>query len=84
MASAALGWLPYAARGRARRHSPGRRAWSPRGRATLDINVLMVVAVAGAMALGEWAEAATVVFLFALAQWLEARAMDARAARSAR
>ena len=42
----------------------------------LDINVLMVIAVAGAMALREWTEAASVVFLFALAQLLEARAMD--------
>jgi Cd2+/Zn2+-exporting ATPase len=54
----------------------GRRALNAlRGR-TLDINVLMLVAVAGAMTLGEWAEAATVVFLFAIAQWLEARSMD--------
>ncbi len=42
----------------------------------LDINVLMLIAVAGAIALGEWAEAASVVFLFGLAQLLEARAMD--------
>ena len=54
----------------------GRRALqSLRGR-TLDINVLMLVAVAGAMLLGEWAEGATVVFLFAIAQWLEARSLD--------
>lgn len=42
----------------------------------LDINVLMVVAVLGAMAISQWSEAASVVFLFALAQLLEARAMD--------
>ena len=42
----------------------------------LDINVLMLVAVTGAAILGEWGEAASVVFLFALAQLLEARAMD--------
>ena len=42
----------------------------------LDINVLMVCAVIGAMFLGEWAEAGTVIVLFALAQQLEARAMD--------
>jgi Cd2+/Zn2+-exporting ATPase len=42
----------------------------------LDINVLMLVAVCGAMALGEWSEGAGVAFLFALAQLLEARAME--------
>ena len=42
----------------------------------MDINVLMVIAVGGAIVLGEWSEAASVVFLFALAQLLEARAMD--------
>jgi Cd2+/Zn2+-exporting ATPase len=42
----------------------------------LDINVLMLVAVSGAVALGQWGEAASVGFLFALAQLLEARAMD--------
>ena len=53
-----------------------RRAVTSIRSAHLDINVLMVIAVAGAMALGEWSEAASVVFLFALAQLLEARAMD--------
>ncbi len=43
---------------------------------SLDINVLMLVAVGGAMALGQWSEGASVVFLFALAQLLEARAME--------
>ena len=42
----------------------------------LDINVLMMVAVLGAIALSQWSEAASVIFLFALAQLLETRAMD--------
>jgi Zn2+/Cd2+-exporting ATPase len=55
---------------------PGRRALTAVRLRSLDINVLMAVAVTGAMAIGEWAEAGTVVFLFALAQYLEARSMD--------
>jgi len=42
----------------------------------LDIHVLMIVAAAGAVVLGEWSEAATVVVLFAIAQLLEAGAME--------
>jgi Zn2+/Cd2+-exporting ATPase len=58
-----------------------RKAWSAvRGR-SLDINVLMLVAAAGAIILGQWSEAAAVVFLFAVAQTLEAHTLErARAA----
>src|SRR5262245_66448424 len=36
----------------------------------------MVIAVGGAMLLRQWFEGASVVFLFALAQWLEARTLE--------
>jgi Cd2+/Zn2+-exporting ATPase len=58
-----------------------RRAWQAvRGR-RLDIHVLMAVAVAGALAIDEWFEAATVLVLFGVAQALEARSL-ARARRA--
>jgi Cd2+/Zn2+-exporting ATPase len=53
-----------------------RRAWAATRVMSLDINVLMLVAVAGAIAIGQWSEGATVAFLFAFAQILEARSMD--------
>ena len=55
---------------------PAHRALTAARSRTLDINVLMVIAVIGALALGDWPEAASVVFLFAVAQWLEARTME--------
>ena len=62
---------------------PARRALTALRTRTLDINVLMLIAVIGALALGEPLEAASVVSLFAIAQWLEARTLD-RARRAIR
>ena len=53
-----------------------RKAWSALRVGSLDINVLMMIAAVGASALGQWSEAATVVFLFAVAQAFEARTLD--------
>ena len=43
---------------------------------SLGMNALMTISIAGAALLGEWAEAAVVVTLFALANTLEARSLD--------
>ena len=55
---------------------PAQRAFQSLRRGSLDINALMVIAVAGALAIGEFEEAAMVVSLFAAAQWLEAQSLD--------
>ncbi|MEQ1729932.1 MAG: heavy metal translocating P-type ATPase [Vicinamibacterales bacterium] len=49
-----------------------RKAWLAVKQAALDIHLLMLLAAAGAILIGEWAEGAAVVFLFAVAQMLEA------------
>jgi Cd2+/Zn2+-exporting ATPase len=43
---------------------------------SLGMNALMTISIVGAALLGEWAEAAVVVTLFALANTLEARSLD--------
>ncbi|PON56838.1 P-type ATPase, subfamily IB [Trema orientale] len=40
----------------------------------LDVNILAIVAVIGTVALGDYLEAATIVFLFSIAEWLESMA----------
>ena len=47
------------------------KAWSSARRFSPDMNLLMVVAVAGAIGLGEFFEAATVAFFFSLSLYLE-------------
>jgi Cd2+/Zn2+-exporting ATPase len=52
-------------------HATFRRGFNALKSRTFDINVLMTVAVAGALIIGEWWEAATVAFLFAASNALE-------------
>jgi Cd2+/Zn2+-exporting ATPase len=60
-----------------------RRAWISIRALRLDINALMALAVVGAIVLGDFGEAATVIFLFAVGQLLESRALE-RTRRSVR
>lgn len=60
-----------------------RRAVSSARIGSLDMNVLMTVAVIGAVFIGEWAEGASVVFLFSVGGLLESRSL-AKTRRSIR
>ncbi|CAN6180458.1 unnamed protein product [Urochloa humidicola] len=51
-----------------------RRAIASATTLSLDINALMLLAAAGAAALGDYVEAGAIVFLFTSAEWLEAAA----------
>ena len=57
------------------------KAWRAVLRLRPDINLLVVIAAVGASIIGEWVEAAAVVFLFGVAEWLEGWA-DRRARRA--
>ncbi|MEN9509599.1 MAG: hypothetical protein RLZZ621_2162 [Gemmatimonadota bacterium] len=57
------------------------KAWRAVLRLRPDINLLVTIAAVGASIIGEWVEAATVVFLFGVAEWLEGWA-DRRARRA--
>lgn len=61
--------------------SNARRAFYALPRGDFNMSVLMTTAVIGALAIGEWQEAAVVAVLFALSDWLEAWTYD-RARRS--
>ena len=51
------------------------RGWRAVRSGALDMNFLMTIATIGAAAIGQWAEAASVIFLFSLAQVLESYSM---------
>ena len=53
-----------------------RKGWIALKHRTINIYFLMSLAVIGAMLIGEWPEAAMVVFLFALAEAIEARSLE--------
>ncbi|MGC0152528.1 heavy metal translocating P-type ATPase [Chromobacterium vaccinii] len=60
-----------------------RKGWIALSSRTLNIHFLMSVAVMGAMLIGQWPEAAMVLFLFAIAERLEAMSL-ARAGEAVR
>jgi len=53
-----------------------RKGWIALKHLTLNIHFLMSLAVVGALAIGQWPEAAMVIFLFAVAEAIEAKSLD--------
>ncbi len=73
IASKVIYWLALAVAGYPIFNSGVRRLWLNR---EVGINLLMSLAAIGAVVIGEEAEAATVIFLFALGEALESYTMD--------
>lgn len=57
-------------------HGILRKGWIALKTFTLNMNFLMSLAVIGAAAIGQWPEAAVVIFLFALAEMIETLSLD--------
>ncbi len=53
-----------------------RKGWLALRHFTLNINLLMTVAVIGAVLIGQWPEAAVVIWLFGIAEMIEAMSLD--------
>ena len=53
-----------------------KKGWIALKNRNLNINALMSIAVTGVMLIGEWPEAAMVMFLFTVAELIEARSLD--------
>ncbi len=53
-----------------------RKGWTALANRQLNINALMSIAVTGAFLIGQWPEAAMVMFLFAVAERIEAASLD--------
>ena len=53
-----------------------KKGWIALRNRNLNMNALMSIAVTGAMIIGYWPEAAMVMFLFALAEVIEAKSLD--------
>ncbi len=53
-----------------------KKGWIAVRHGNLNMNALMTIAVTGALAIGQWPEAAMVMFLFALAELIEQKSLD--------